>query len=188
MRSHLIKTTTSLLAVLLLARAVPMAVAGDEPCHKNGHGMTVEIDDDQLTFICHEDGQEKITVLDLDGLDEMVDEVMEGVGEALAGLDDLQLDLHFGQDNMVRFATADQEFEVNLELIASQVGHALEMALAELDHQDWSEAHQRHRSHVDLEEFEGIEDLEDLQSELDVLREEMTSLKRELKRLQEEDR
>ncbi len=172
---------TSLVLVALLALWGTGAAAGDRPtCENKEHSksFSIEVDDDDIIVTRQCDGTEKVVMMNLDALGEMVEDALGGAVAALEELDDMQLKIHLGEDNRLSFADAQTEWEVDLGQIANQVSDALEVGLEELDTQDWASSHDRHEIRI---EAESDGDRQDLERELDALRQELKKLKQELK-------
>lgn len=149
----------TLLACAVLI-ALPGVIAAGEPQEDNESRIVIVRGDDQEM------------VIDMDAVSAIVDEAMEGVGEALAELEDMQFQMHLGQDNRLNLSYEDTTFELDLDQVMSQVAVAVEAGLADLDTEDW--AYERDRWD-DADEAE-------LRRELENLKEEMHELKKELRR------
>lgn len=148
------------------------ARAGDEPpakdCDENETiSITVEDEDVVVTSRC--DGREKVVMVNLDAVEGMVSEVIGDVALALEDMQDMQLQIHLGQDNRLHFADDDTEWEVDLDQIARQVEAAFEAGFDEMESTAWTRRRVRDES-----------DLRELRRELERLQREMKRLRTEL--------
>lgn len=144
-----------------LVIALPALAAADEPAAKKESRIVVVHDDD------HE------IVIDMEAINLIVAEAMEGVDEVLAELEDMQFQMHLGRDNRLNLSYDDTTFEMDLDQIMAQVGVALEAGLTDLDTEDWTYSRDRWDS----------ADEQGLRRELDKLKDEMRELKRELRKV-----
>lgn len=169
------------LAAGLVALLAPAALAGDktESDRKSRHlvfgdefeNITINTEGSELTITMSEDGKSKVAVVDMSQVGLMLGETMSELTEALS---ELQMEFRMGQDNSISLAIEDEEWQVDLDAIMAEVGHALEGAFRDFDTDNWS-----HHSH----HYQADDDTEDLQEELDALRDELKDLQRELKEL-----
>lgn len=152
-----------------------IVILGDD-----GEELTVTLANGALTVISTEDGCTTTRIMDMEAMGllaaDAVEEAMSGMDDVLAELDDLQLDMHMGQDNRLNLKLDDTEFELDLDQIVSQVASAVQSGLDEIDTSDWTD--QRGR-------WDDVSD-DELRTELDSLKDEMEELRRELRRLQQE--
>lgn len=170
------------LPVLLLALAAPVSLAGDDarPEKKSRHlvigdrlqNIAIETEGSELTVTMTEDGHSRVAVVDLDQVGLMVNDTLEDLA---AGLADMQLEFRLGSDNNLSFAMDEEEFEVDLDAIMSEVAVALEGAFGDMDTSTWTSRHGR----WDMSDADEAE----LREELADLRRELKSLKRELARI-----
>jgi hypothetical protein len=152
-----------------------IVIVGDD-----GEELTVTLADGALTMISTENGHTTTRIMDMEAMGllaaDAVEEAMWGMDEVLAELEDLQLDVHMGQDNRLNLKVDDTEFEVDLDQILSQVASAVQVGLDEIDTGDWTDRRSR---------WDDVSDAE-LRVELDNLKDEMKELRRELRRLQQD--
>ncbi len=151
-----------LLAVVLLIPALSSAVAGERITIENGQISIENPDSDRLL------------VIDTDSLHELIsttlEETMDGMGDVLAELENLQLEIRLGEDNKLSVETEDQMWEMDLDLIFKEVGHALDTAFEGMETDGWS----HHRYH------ESDDGEEDLAAELERLKSELNRLQKKL--------
>ena len=134
-----------------------------------GRGEVTLLVNGQQLEVTNRDGDHvTTTVIDMDQVGRLVGDAM---GEAMAALEDLQLQVRVGQDNRVNITTADRVIEVDLDQIMNQVAAAVETGLEDIDTETWATNDAR--------------DEEQLQSELADLQEEMRALRAELRRLRD---
>lgn len=170
MSTRAIHQAMMLLPLLALTLLATGALAGDrEPCSDSTHPRTISIqlDDDDLILSrdCGDDS--KVVMINMDVIEEMVSDALADVSEVFDELDDVQMKIHLGEDNMLSFADEDTEWELDLGQIAMQVESALRAGLDEFETEEWSSSHRRHRD-----------------DDVDALQEELASLRKEMKRLQ----
>lgn len=128
--------------------------------------VTLQVDGSQLE-VTHRDGEHvTTTVIDMDEVGRMVGDAM---GEAMAAMDQLQMQVRLGQDNRLDITTADGMVQVDLDQIMSQVAAAVQTGLDGIDTDTWATA--------------GPRDEAELQRELADLQDEMRALREELRRL-----
>lgn len=144
--------------------ALPALATAEEPEDKKESRIVVVHDDDQEI------------VIDMEAVNEIVAEAMEGMDDVLAELEDMQFQMHLGRDNRLNLSYDDTTFEMDLDQIMAQVGVALEAGLAGIHTEDWTYSRDRWDS----------ADEQELRRELDKLKEEMRELKRELKKVKED--
>ena len=140
--------------------ALPALAAADEPEDKKESRIVVVHDND------HE------IVIDMEAVNDIVAEAMEGLDDVMAELENMQFEMHLGNDNRLNLSYDDTTFELDMDQVMAQVGVALEAGLANLDTEDWTYSRDRWDSADEAE----------LRRELDKLKEEMQDLKKELKR------
>jgi len=172
---------TGLVLVALLALMAAGAWAGDKPtCEKKKHAesISIEVDDDDVILTRRCDGSEKVVMVNMDAIGAMVEDVLGEAAAALEELDDMQVKIHLGEDNLLSFADSETEWEVDLGQIAQQVSAALEAGFDEFDTAEWADSHGRHEIHI---EHDADENMEELERELEALRRELKKLKKELK-------
>ncbi len=159
-----LKTGSRLLPILLviLLTAATGALAGDKVSVENGQ------------VIIEDTSGERSIVLDTEGLGRLLgaslDEALAGMDEALAELEEMQLEIRLGDDNMVTLETEDESFEVDLDIIFREVGHALDTAFEDFDTAGFTGHYQR----------DAEASTEDLEQELKVLKKELLRLQKEL--------
>lgn len=144
-------------------------------------GERITFDEGQL--IIEDQTSDRVVFLDADGLGRMfatgLDEAMAGLDEVFAELEERQLEVRLGDDNMITVETADEAIEVDLDIIFREVGHALETAIEDLDFgmetAGWSR-------HYRLESADGRHDdsTQDLEKELRELKKELLELQKEM--------
>jgi hypothetical protein len=168
--SRIYRTALVLLALLSLGAAG--AVAGDEPAcmSKRSESISIEVDGDEFIVTSRCDGEEQVVMVNMDAIGTLVEDALADVSVVLEELDEMQLKIHLGEDNLLSFADAETEWEVDLEQIAHQVAAALEAGFGEFETGEWSHRRDRH----------------DAEGELDELHRELDSLRQELKRLEQE--
>jgi hypothetical protein len=140
-------------------------------CENGRGGVTFEVDGEQLSVTHHQGDHVTTTVVDLDQIGRLVGDAL---GEAKVAMEDLQLQVRLGQDNRVNVATAEGEFEVDLDQIMTQVAAAVRSGLHDIDTANYTST----------DSGTAASD-EDLQVELAELQKEMRSLRLELGRLRE---
>ena len=140
--------------------ALPALAAADEPEDKKESRIVVVHDND------HE------IVIDMEAVNEIVAEAMEGLDDVMAELENMQFEMHLGNDNRLNLSYDDTTFELDMDQVMAQVGVALEAGLANLETEDWTYSRDRWDS----------ADEEELRRELDKLKEEMQELKKELRK------
>ena len=168
-------------ATLLILALVAAAALADEPAEKESPSRMVIIGDDEKITVTLDDGELVITSEDEDGtsvhmvdmtqIGMMVGEALEGLDEVLAGMADMQLDMHMGNDNRLNLSWEDETFELDVNEIMVQVNEALSEGLAEICSEDWTSVHARDRSERELRE-----ELRELKAELRELRREIRDL------------
>jgi len=105
-----------------------------------------------------------------------VDEVLGGMDNVFAQLQDLQLQFRLGRDNRLNLSCDDSEFELDLDQVMAQVASAVRSGLQEMDTSEWTSRHDR-RDEVSTD---------DLRDELAKLKREMEALRVKLRHLQQE--
>ena len=163
----------SLLAVALLAVG---AYAGDkEPCHETKHAkvISIELDDDDLILTRNCGENTKVVMINFDAIEDLVADALDDVSDALEDMEDMQVKIHLGEDNMLSFSDDGSEWAVDLDQLATSIQAVLQVGLAEFEHEDWTSHHS-----VSYQEDE----MEDLQKELDSLRREMKRLEKLLEK------
>jgi len=118
-----------------------------------------------------QDGGREVTI-DMEAINVMVEEAMEGVSEVMAELDDMQFNMHLGNDNRLNLSYDDTTFELDLDQVMAQVAVAMEAGLANLDTGDWT---------VSRDRWDSVDE-DELHRELKKLKSEMKELRRELER------
>ena len=184
----------ALLSILLSTLLVGAAIAGpsDKPsvdpsvdppresvkdphpshdCENGRGGVTFEVDGEQLSVTHHQGDHVTTTIVDLDQIGRLVG---DAVGEAKVAMEDLQLQVRLGQDNRVNIATAEGQFEVDLDQIMTQVAAGVRSGLQDIDTATWTSTD----SGTAVSE-------EDLQVELAELQKEMRALRLELGNLRD---
>jgi hypothetical protein len=161
------------LAILAMTLLATGAMAGDKnPCEDSRHSQTIsiELDDDDLILTRHCGDDSRLVMVNMEAIEEMVGDALADVSDVMEELDDMQVKIHLGDDNMLSFADADTEWELDLGQIAMQVESALRAGFddfeSEFDTDEWTSSHDRH------------------DDEVEALQEELESLRKEMKRLQ----
>lgn len=154
--------------ILLLALTAAAARAGDPPAKQKNETISIEIEDDDFIVTSRCGDSEKIVQVNLDAVEGIVAEVIGDVTAALEDMEDMQLQIHLGEDNRLSFADDGTEWEIDLEQVARQIEVAFEAGFAGLEDADWST--RRVGEEVDVRE----------------LRRELEHLQREMERLQKE--
>ena len=152
-------------------RQVKHVIIGDKE-----DNLIINSDGSELTISYSEDGKSKVTIVDMEQVGFMVGESLSAAAEAIA---EMQLEIRMGNDNSFSFAMDDQEWEVDVNAIVSEVSAAFSGAFEEMDDGGW--AHHRHYRTDHDEDLEEMQ--EDLQDELEALQDELKDLKKELARL-----
>jgi len=160
-------TVVALLTLILMVPAFATSLAQDVVTIENGE-IIIECDDgDQMIMI------------DADSLEDLIadslGEAMDGVQDALAELDEMQLEIRLGDDNQLSFETEDQMWEMNMNVFFKEIGSVLETAFDDIDSDNWSSHH--HFSDEDFDEEELAEELERLKDELRDLKKELEQIK-----------
>lgn len=176
---------SSILAVAVatacLSAAAALAASAPDPVRESvkdphrvrtcatGKGVvTLQLDGSQLEVTRREGDRVTSTVIDMDAMGRLVGDALD---EALAAMEDLQLQVRVGQDNRLDITTADGFVQVDLDQIMSQVGAAVRAGMDGIDTATWAAA--------------GPRDEEALQRELADLQAEMSALREELRRLRD---
>lgn len=162
-------TQKRLLAIItmgLFMLALPVTLLADEP--EDGKK-------DSKVIIIHGDDEE--VVIDMAEINEIVTEAMGGLDEAMAELQDMQLQVRLGQDNRLDLSYDDTTFELDLDQILTQVASAVQVGFEEFSTSDWTHEHDRWSHASD----------DDLRAELEDLQEEMKDLRREMRKLKNMD-
>lgn len=171
----------AMLVAMPLAILPPAAASADPSCESakdphtlgacgSGHGgVTFEVDGEQLSVTHHDGDHVTTTVVDLDQIGRLVG---DAVGEARVAMEDLQLQVRLGQDNRLNIATAEGQFEVDLDQIMTQVAAVVRSGLQDIDTTTWTSTGPATAASE-----------EDLQRELAELQQEMRALRVELGRL-----
>lgn len=167
-------TTLPMAAALAGPNADPACVSAPDPhpvhaCGSSRGGVTLEVDGEQLSVTHHDGDHATTTVVDLDQIGRLVG---DAVGEAMVAMEDLQLQVRLGQDNRVDIATADGQFEVDLDQIMKQLAAALQSGLEDIDTATWTASGPGPAASD-----------EDLRLELAELQQEMSALRAELRRM-----
>jgi len=173
------------LTILLLSALAFAALA--LPASAKDKTVTI-IDDDGTTYVCtFVDGEflrvvdketgESVLDFDMAEVEATIEEAMAEVGEALAELEDLEFDFHFGDESYFRFEKGDEKAYVDLDGIMAAVMGALEgLEDMEIHVNDlaWNDdgEHERH---------DRMHEQDRLEHELRELRDEVRRLKRELR-------
>ena len=130
--------------------------------------VTLQVDGSQLEVTRREGDHVTTTLIDMDSMGQLVGDALD---QALAAMDDLQLQVRLGQDNRLDITTADGFVQVDLDQIMSQVATAVQTGLEGIDTATWTAA--------------GPRDEQELQRELEDLQAEMRALRQELRRLRD---
>jgi hypothetical protein len=165
---------TAILLILALALPAAGSTTDDDPQESREKVLVVGDDDERLIVsmdgteltITTEDGDgTSVRVVDMEQVGMMVGQALEGLDETLAGLADIQLDVHMGHDNRLNLGHHDETWELDLDEIMAQVGAAISVGLEEMDTDDWTSVRVRDRGEEDLRE-----ELRELKAELRDLR------------------
>lgn len=167
MKNQKQKIFTALMALLLLVPVYSNALAQDVITIENGE-ITIESADGQQMIMLDSGSIEGLIA-------ETLDVTMDGLQDVISELDDMQLEVRLGEDNQLSFATEDQMWEMNLDVIFSELGSVLESAFDGVETDDW--AGHYHFNDDDLEEEELADELERLRNELENLKQELNQLK-----------
>lgn len=162
----------------------PVRASARDPhrlCIGDGRGeVTLQADGRQLSVIQRDGDHVTTTVVDMDQIGRLVGDAM---GEAMAAVQDLQLQVRLGQDNRLNITTADSEVEVDLDQIMSQVAAAVQEGLRGIDTATWASR----RAAGDGVVVRGdARDQVELRRELADLQDEMQALRKELRRLRDQ--
>ena len=130
--------------------------------------VTLQVDGSQLEVTRREGEHVTTTLIDMDSMGQLVGDALD---QALAAMDNLQLQVRLGQDNRLDITTADGFVQVDLDQIMNQVATAVQTGLEGIDTDTWAAA--------------GARDEEELQRELEDLQAEMRALRQELRRLRD---
>jgi hypothetical protein len=152
------------LVACVLVIALPATLLAAEPADQDGPRVVVVQDDGR-----------SITI-DMEAVNEIVAEAMEGVTEVMAEMEDMQFQMHLGRDNRLNLSYDDTTFELDLDQIMEQVAVAVEVGLEGLDTAEWTDSRER---------WDEADETE-LRRELDKLKDEMRELKRELRRAKDD--
>lgn len=178
-----------LFVAILLVSAPAVLWAGDktidQPAKHRDHSLIVIGNENGDTSLVYEDGRLTITTRDGDDVTtrmmdmeamsliaaDIADEVMSDLGNVLADLDDMQLQIRVGQDNRLNVSFDESEFELDLDAIMSQVALAMKTGFSEFNTSEWT-------SHEDRDDISDDE----LRAELHDLKVEIRELRREIER------
>lgn len=178
-----------LFVAILLVSAPAVLWAGDktidQPAEHSDHSLIVIGNKNGDTSLVYEDGRLTITTRDGDDVTtrmmdmeamsliaaDIADEVMSDLGNVLADLDDMQLQIRVGQDNRLNVSFDESEFELDLDAIMSQVALAMKTGFLEFNTSEWT-------SHEDRDDISDDE----LRAELHDLKVEIRELRREIER------
>ena len=149
--------------IMALLIAMPLTLLADEPETSDREARIIIIDDE---------GDERIIAMD--GVHEIVAEAMGGLEEALAELEDMQLQVRLGKDNRLDFSFDDKTVEVDLDQIMTQVAQAAKEGFDMIQTDEWAHSHDRW---TDVSEDDLRQELEDLQKEMKELRREIRKIK-----------
>lgn len=165
------KRWMALITLGLFFLALPVTILADEP---QTDEPEADIKDSKVIII--HDGDEDV-VIEMSEIHEIVIDAMEGFDEAMAEIQDMQLEIRLGQDNKLDLSYEDSTFELDLDEIMTQVASAVQVGLDDFNTSDWTHSHDRWSHASD----------DDLRAELEDLQEEMKDLRRELRKLKETD-
>jgi len=177
------RSTIAIFAVLglLLATAALATEPGDATESRqivivgdDGERVVVSLDGTELTVISEDADGSSVRMVDMEQIGRLVGDALGDLDGHLAILQDLQLDMHMGNDNRLNVSWEDETFELDVNEIMVQIGEALETGLGDFDTDDWSDVHVRDRSDEDLRQ-----ELRELKAELRELRQEFRELDRD---------
>jgi len=160
-------TFVAMVTLILVAASFSGVLAQDTITIENGE-ITIESDDGERMIMMDAESIESL-------ISETLDVTMDGMQDVLAELDEMQLEIRLGDDNQLSFETEDQMWEMNLDVIFSELGSVLETAFNDMDTDGWTGHHNFSDDDFDEEELE--EELDRLKDELDDLRRELELLK-----------
>lgn len=155
--------TLSVLIAGLLIFTLPATLLADEPENESKDSTIIIIDND---------GEE--VVIEMGEINEIVSEAMEGFDEAMAELEDMQLQVRLGDDNRLNLSYDDTTFELDLDQIMAQVSTAVQVGFSQFDTDDWSHSYDRH---TNISEDELRHELKNLQREMKELRRELEKIR-----------
>lgn len=138
--------------------------------------VTLEVDGQQISVTRRDGERTTTTIVDMDQIASLVGDAL---GEAVAAMQDLQMQVRIGQDNRVNIQTSDREVEVDLDQIMAQVATAVQSGLQGLDSGSWA-------VQWDADAPQAGHDQAQLQRELADLQDEMRALRKELQRLRDQ--
>lgn len=179
--------------LFLFALSVLTACALALPAVAEDRTMTI-IDDDGVTYVCsyvdgehlrvvNQDTGEEVLDFDFEELEETIEDAMEEVGEALEELEDIDLDIHFGEDSYFRFESGDDRIFLDMDGIMETVADVLE-ELGDMEIRvndfEWSMDDERSSRRHDHDET--------LEEEIARLKDEVRDLRKELRRAERRDR
>lgn len=163
------RTFPALIMALLglsLLMASPAALLAEEPD---------DTGDDSKVIIIDHDGEK--VIIEMDEIQAIVDEAMEGMDEVMAELQDMQLEVRLGKDNNLNLSYDDTTFELDLDQIMTQVSAAVQVGFDQVHTEDWTHSHDR---------WTNVSE-NDLRAELEDLQKEMRELRRELQKIKDSD-
>lgn len=175
-----------LLAALALVALVPLvALAGTDPEPRritivdgDGHEHVITLSGSAIEVVSEEDGELSVHAFDFAGLepvlDDVLDEAMTGLDEAMAELEALDLSISVDGD-MIVMEHGDAVHAVNVQFLSETVGEMIGEVMAEFDGSVTID--------IDDHDHGGWQDLD---RETEELRAEVRALKKELKELTEE--
>jgi len=130
--------------------------------------------DAKVIIIQH--GDEEV-VIEMEEVQSIVDEAMEGLDEVLAEIQDMQLEVRLGKDNNLNLSYDDTTFELDLDQIMTQVAAAVQVGFDQFHAEDWTRSSDR---------WSQVSE-DDLKQELEDLRKEIKQLRRELRNMKKSD-
>ena len=92
--------------------------------------------DDTKVIIIEHDGDE--VIIEMEEVQAIVDEAMEGLDEVMAELQDMQLEVRLGKDNNLNLSYEDTTFELDLDQILTQVAAAVQVGFDQVHTEDWT--------------------------------------------------
>jgi hypothetical protein len=155
--------TLPILITGLLILALPTILLADEPRNEAKETKVIIIDND---------GEE--VVIEMDDVQEIVNEAMEGFEEVMAELDDMQFQVRLGNDNRLNLSYEDTTFELDLDQVMTQVATAVRVGFQEFETDEWAHSFDRD---ANVSEDELRHELKDLQREMKELRRELRKIK-----------
>jgi len=155
---------------------------------EDGEQIVISLHEGPSVRIVSDKGDEDVVEIDLSGISEIVSEAMVVIGESLAELSEMQIEMKLGRENVFVFSDEDDEVMVNLEEVFENVGGLLREAFEDIDFEIADSIDKAWGTDDLADEWQYTKDddvsqAELLQLELDQLRVELEKLREDLRKL-----